>query len=172
MKLETILETQRPVMIAQAFKVLGNLGDAEDCVQIASVKAHKSWNSFRGTCEITTWLYRIVTNTAINIIRSRKKDDILDHIDSVPDAMSTVDVRREVDLYQLRADIAEAMTKLSKPHQAVVTLTLLEGIASGEAGLRLGIPERTVRTQLHYARKQLQKSLSAKRSNDREILSV
>jgi RNA polymerase sigma-70 factor (ECF subfamily) len=55
--------------------MLGNVSDAEDVVQEAYVKAYRGLmaGEFDGRANVSTWLYRIVTNQSIDAMRSRKR---------------------------------------------------------------------------------------------------
>ena len=54
-----------------AFKITGNIQDAEEVAQDAFVKAYRALPGFKGDAKFSTWLYRIVYNTAISRARRR-----------------------------------------------------------------------------------------------------
>lgn len=51
--------------------------DAEDVTQDVFMRAYRSWTSFRGDSEISTWLYRITINLSINFVEQQKKRNLL-----------------------------------------------------------------------------------------------
>jgi RNA polymerase sigma-70 factor (ECF subfamily) len=56
-----------------AFRICGNREEAEEIAQDAFLKAYRSLKYFKMKSSFATWLYRIVYNTAISLVRSRKK---------------------------------------------------------------------------------------------------
>jgi RNA polymerase sigma-70 factor (ECF subfamily) len=56
----------------QAYRILGNWEDAEDVVQDSLLRAFKRLDQFRGTCNFSTWLTRIVINSALMEMRKRR----------------------------------------------------------------------------------------------------
>src|SRR3981189_1820662 len=55
-----------------AFRMTGNEQDAEDVVQESFLRAYRHLGGFEGRADFGTWLYRIVANTAIEMIRVRQ----------------------------------------------------------------------------------------------------
>jgi RNA polymerase sigma-70 factor (ECF subfamily) len=66
---------------------------------------------------------------------------------------------KSIMLSELQNKLNESMLKLSKEHRTVVTLFDIQGLAHAEIAKVMGCTEGTVRSRLHYAHKQLQKSL-------------
>ena len=56
-----------------ALRTLGNREDAEDVTQEAFLKAYRSLDSFRGDSKFSVWLYRIVSNLCLDLLRSRQR---------------------------------------------------------------------------------------------------
>ncbi len=57
-----------------AFRICGNREEAEEIAQDAFIKAYRSLRSFRHKSSFSTWLFRIVYNTSISLVRSKKKE--------------------------------------------------------------------------------------------------
>jgi RNA polymerase sigma-70 factor (ECF subfamily) len=173
MKLETLLETHRPALYRIAIGMLKDHSDAEDAVQQASVAALKASGSFRGSSSLKTWLHRIISNRCLNIIRKRKQLAWDYCINADPDheepkawePLSASDIRREVELNELRLKIDEAMEGLSKNHQQTARRSMLDGIALSTIAVEMGVPAGTVRSRLAYARKHLQEKLKSEKLN-------
>ena len=68
-----IVEVTRGAMYRLAARLTGNLGDAEDALQEAYVDAYRalSQGKWDGRSKVETWLYRIVTNACLDLLRSR-----------------------------------------------------------------------------------------------------
>ena len=81
-----------------AFNHLGNIADAEDAVQESFIKLHRAAKGFTGEAAFTTWLYRILVNTCLDLIRKRRRriqeSPIDDIISGVKPAMSGSSARR------------------------------------------------------------------------------
>jgi RNA polymerase sigma factor (sigma-70 family) len=72
---QRIVDATSARLVRLAARMLGNLSDAEDVVQEAYVKAHRALmtGEFDGRANVSTWLYRIVTNQSIDAMRGRKR---------------------------------------------------------------------------------------------------
>src|SRR5258706_12843550 len=57
-----------------AFHITGNHGDADDVAQDAFIRAFRGLPRFDGQSAFFTWLYRIVVNVALNVVRARKRN--------------------------------------------------------------------------------------------------
>lgn len=66
---------QRVYWIAR--RVLGSHQEADDAVQEAFVRAYMSLKTFRGEANFYTWLYRITTNIALNMLRKKKAKNFI-----------------------------------------------------------------------------------------------
>ena len=66
------------VMYTLALRMLGNAEDAQDVTQDAFVKAYRQLASFDPSFRFFSWLYRIVVNECLNLIRSRHPHETLD----------------------------------------------------------------------------------------------
>jgi RNA polymerase sigma-70 factor (ECF subfamily) len=68
---------------AYAYRMLGGFQDAEDAVQEARLKAWRSLDSYEPHASFRAWMYRIVTNTCLDVLRTRKRR-VLPRDDSGP----------------------------------------------------------------------------------------
>src|SRR5262245_10597446 len=70
---ETLVRVFGGRMLAVARRLVRNDDDAQDVVQSAYLNAFRSVRQFEGHCLISTWLHRIVVNTALMKLRSRRR---------------------------------------------------------------------------------------------------
>ncbi len=138
--------------------MLGNVIDAEDVVQEGYVKAYRALLSgeFDGRANVTTWLYRIVTNQAIDAMRSRKRrpqpTDTAD--ESISDLASA---EQKLAL----AELEDWMSDLPADQKAALVLKAVEGLTSPEIAEVLQCSEGAVEQRLVRARAALRKRSEA-----------
>ena len=68
-----LVDRYKDLAFTIAFRILGKREDAEEVVQDAFVKAFQNLSSFRQKAKFSTWLYRIVYNTAISKKRLKNR---------------------------------------------------------------------------------------------------
>lgn len=162
------------------YKVIYNMtsdhDSTNDLLMETFDKAYRSLSSFKRQASFSTWLTTIAINKAINHAKSAKKrsnDLSLNELDfeegisqDLWDASVTSDPARQMHLQELQIRLNESLQKLSNEHRAVVVLYDIDGHSHAEIAEILGCNENTVRTRLHYAHKQLKKSLEKFTQND------
>ena len=134
-----------------AYKYIGNREDAQDIAQNACIKLGKSLNSFRFDAAFTTWLYRLVINTAKDFIKQRaraqdREKPLYDDVEFTSEALNP-----EATLAQ--RDILQDINNLPAKMRDVVILVCWEGLTHAEAAEILEIKENTVSWRLHEIRK-------------------
>ena len=121
--------------------------DAEDAVQDGFLHAYRALDRFLPDQPFGAWLYRIMANAALDLVRRRKVRDADELTEAV--ALPFHDPG-EADELQMRLN--EAITHLTERQRSVIVLHDVEGFTHGEIGEMLGIPEGTARSDLHHAR--------------------
>src|ERR687895_1323737 len=96
--------------------------DAEDAVQDGFLHAYKALDRFRPDQPFGAWLYRIISNAALDIVRRRKVRDADPISDAVP-----LPFRDPAELGELRARLAEALKVLTDRQRSVLVLHDVEG---------------------------------------------
>jgi RNA polymerase sigma-70 factor (ECF subfamily) len=135
-----------------AWSYLKHSSQAEDATQETFLRLWRAIRTYNGAASLSTWLYTIARNTCLNQIRQDRLWLSLDepavlHLAEanhrhLPDESSTLDMRRLV-------------LQLEEPERQVLILYYLEDRSIEEVSLRLGMPEGTVKSHLHRARKSL-----------------
>jgi RNA polymerase sigma-70 factor (ECF subfamily) len=133
--------------------------DAEDAVQEGFLHAHRALDRFRPDQPFGAWLYRIMANAALDLVRRRKVRDA----DELPDNIA-LPFRDPAESGELRERLRGALLHLTDRQRAVIVLHDVEGFTHGEIGRTLGIPEGTARSDLHHARATLRRLLQNIRS--------
>src|SRR3982751_3549259 len=109
--------------------------DAEDAVQEGFLHAHRALDRFRPDQPFGAWLYRIMANAALDLVRRRKVRDA----DELPDNIA-IPFRDPAESGELRERLQEALTHLTDRQRSVIVLHDAEGFTHGEIGGTLGIP--------------------------------
>lgn len=104
---------------------------------------------------VRSWLFTVARNIVIDDWRSRRSRTEVTTAD-VPDLEGTGDGTDELLLSWV---VAEALTRLSEEHRAVLLACYYRGLSVAEAAGRLGIPEGTVKSRTHYALRALRLAL-------------
>ena len=137
-----------------ARRLLRDDQDAFDVTQDTFVRAFERMDSFGGRSGLGTWLYRIATNEALQLMRRRRTER--DHAPRVLDVKSR-DSRPGAD--ETRLDVREALAQLSDEEQAILALKYDRDLSYGEIGAVLDCPPGTVASRLNRARAQLRRIL-------------
>lgn len=152
------LHDRRAYAVARAIVLTHE--DAEDAVQEGFLHAYRALDRFLPDQPFGAWLYRIMANSALDLVRRRKVRDA----DELTE-MVAMPFRDPGEADELRTRLAEAITHLTERQRSVIVLHDVEGFTHGEIGQMLGIPEGTARSDLHHARATLRGLLRDVRSD-------
>jgi RNA polymerase sigma-70 factor (ECF subfamily) len=170
----TFAEQAMPYMdslYGAALRMTRNQSDAEDLVQETFLKAYRGFGGFTEGTNLKAWLYRILTNTYINIYRAKKRKPDETDLAEVEDLYlyrrlgglegATAGRSAEDELLELftEAEVKDAVEALPENFRLAVLLADVEGFAYKEIAEILDIPIGTVMSRLHRGRKALQKAL-------------
>lgn len=154
---------------AGAFRMTHNHADAEDLVQEVFAKAFRSFRLFQEGTNLKAWLYRILTNTFINIYRKNQRGPIVDPTEQIQDwqmtrAQShTSDGLRSAETEALEhlpnETIAQVMALVPEDFRNAVFLADVEGFSYKEIADIMECPVGTVMSRLHRGRKMLRELL-------------
>jgi RNA polymerase sigma-70 factor (ECF subfamily) len=163
---EELVRSETGHLLAVARRILRNEPDAQDAVQQAFLSAFRALPAFNGTCRLTTWLHRIVSNAALMKLRARaqRPEESIDpllprfqddghHVQQFSDWDVPADVRlfRREAAVQVRA----AIDRLPEAYRTVLLLRDIEEIDTAEVAAMLGVTPNAVKVRLHRARQAL-----------------
>jgi RNA polymerase sigma-70 factor (ECF subfamily) len=152
-------------MLAVARRLLRDDEDARDAVQDAFISALRGFERFEGGAQIATWLHRIVVNTALMRLRTRRRrpevsiDELLptfaaDGHHMVPaDQAPFPDAQAERN--ELQALVRAAVEHLPDGYRAVYLMRDVDELSTEETARALGISANAVKIRLHRARQAL-----------------
>jgi RNA polymerase sigma-70 factor (ECF subfamily) len=167
-----LVERHQRRAFAIALSLVRDENDARELVQDAFLRVYKGLQSFQGTSSFFTWLYRIITNLSIDLIRKpgRQLVDIDENrfeSDEAQEAefplLSKVDGSDPQDVVR-RREIAErlqaALDALPPYHRGVIVMREIEGLSYEEMAEAMGVSKGTIMSRLFHARQKLQKVLA------------
>ena len=140
-----------------ALRMLGDESDAEDATQDAFVQAWRNLDRFRADAAFSTWMYRIVTNRCLNMLRARRRTEPLPEDREAPASRPD---RIAEGRWQLQ-DLTRAIVRLTPEQRAPLVLRELQGCSYEEIAETLDLSISAVKSRLHRARLEL---LAAMRS--------
>jgi RNA polymerase sigma-70 factor (ECF subfamily) len=141
-----------------ACRICGNREEAEEITQDSFLKAYRSLGSFKMQSSFATWFYRIVYNTSISYIRTRKKG-ILSLEDFPADATDFISAsysEEEADNEYRTALINFAFQKLREEDRGLITLYYHEEMSTDEIAEVTGISKSNLKVKLFRARQKMQ----------------
>lgn len=152
-----------------ALRMSGSREDALDISQEAFLKAYRSLRSFRGESKFSVWLYRIVSNTALDYLRTRARraaDSLSVEDESGESAeLAIADESQSPETLLERKLTREALQRglnsLPEDQRKILLLREIEGFSYEEIGKILSIESGTVKSRIFRARKKLCEFLAA-----------
>lgn len=168
--LERAVREHGAAMLSVARRLLINEDDARECIQEAYLLAFVKINSFEGRSAFRTWLHRIVVNSALGILRSRKQhntqsiDDLLPVFDSdgcriEPTWQFNEPLLKILERNEVRDLVHRSIQKLPDKYRIVLMLRDIEGYDTDEVATLLETNTGAIKTRLHRARAALKKQL-------------
>ncbi|HXW05337.1 MAG TPA: sigma-70 family RNA polymerase sigma factor [Vicinamibacterales bacterium] len=169
---EELVRAHGSRLLAVARRMLRNEEDAKDAVQQAFLSAFKALPQFNGQSRISTWLHRIVVNTALMRMRTRSRrpeesiEDLLPrylddghHVETWMEWSASVDTLLEQ--HETRRRVREAIDRLPESYRVVLLLRDIEELDTAEAARALGLSANAVKIRLHRARQALASLLAS-----------
>lgn len=146
---EAIVRRYQRGLFNVALRMLGNYEDARDATQTAFIKAYEHLDTFDPEQRFFTWLYRILKNECLNVIRARR-----------PTTTVSMDLPAghggdPVEQRERQQAIQSALLTLSTDYREVVVLRHFTDLSYEEIAVALGIPATKVKSRLYSARQQL-----------------
>ena len=146
--------TYRHEVARNLHRVLGpGRGDLDDVLQEVFIEVFKSIPRFRGDSKISTWLYRVCVNVALQRLRKRRRLAEVQTPDG-PELRDDANPQRSLEARERMAEVYRILDDLAPKKRVVFILHEIEGREPKEIAGIVGAPVLTVRTRLHYARKE------------------
>ena len=161
-----LVERHSQKMFRLAFRLTGNETDAEDVVQESFLKAYRNLAGFDDRAAFNTWLYRIASNQALDLLRARqvRRAQSLSGDESAvgePAQIAGDDPSPERLAFssQIQARVAQAMEELSPQERTAFTLRHYEGQTIEEISGCLKINNNAAKHSIFRAVQKLRRAL-------------
>lgn len=156
------VDTYQDMALTIAYRICGNTQDAEDIVQNAFIKAFRNIHTFRQKSKFSTWLYRIVYNTAISETRTSVFNTVLVDYkhENIDGSFSDFDTMDRIENEERILLVKKAMEIIPKDESLLLTLFYLEDNSVKDISIIMGLTESNVKVRLHRARNRLKELLS------------
>ena len=152
-----LVEKHKEMVFTIALKIVHNREDAEEIAQDAFVKAYQSLSGFKYEAKFSTWLYRIVYNSAISKVRKKKlelsplDDSTINNYseDKFGNDLLLID---EPDQYEL---LHKALQSLPEEENVIISLFYQNDHSIEDISTITGLTVANVKVKLHRIRKKL-----------------
>lgn len=134
---------------------------AEDVTQEAFLAAWRALPEFRGDCRFSTWLYRLVSNAAIDCLRREKKHRDTGDVDDLELPDGGPSPQEQAERSDTRDAVRRALDRLSPEHRQVLLLRFMQELDYGEIARALNVSEGTVKSRINRAKSKLREVLTA-----------
>jgi RNA polymerase sigma-70 factor (ECF subfamily) len=172
---DALVRQHDQAVLRLALHLTGSEQDAQDIHQEAFLKAYRSIGNFRFECSFYTWIYRIVTNLCLDLMRRRKSrreeqavlidstGGEMDLLVNVSDDRASANPDRELERKVLSRQIRAALEKLTPRERMVFELKHFQGLRLRTIGEMLNTTEETAKNTLFRATKKLRANLAGAR---------
>lgn len=164
---KTLVETYQDMVFNTAIGIVQNAEDAEDVAQEVFIRIFRSIHSFKGESKLSTWIYRITTSCALDLIRSRKSKKRFaflqrlfgagnEPIYEVPDFYHP---GVAMDQKENASKLFKAISQLPENQKVAFTLHKLEDLSYQEISEVMQTSISAVESLMHRAKQNLRKIL-------------
>ena len=167
--LDKLLRSHYDMIFSICRKLTGNENDANDAVQESLISIARGLPSFRRTSKLSTWIYRITTNAALDELRKQKRRPIpVDEVDYLPNETNF----QLEDAVVSSLDIKAALDRLPEEFRIPIVLREQLGMNYSEISSILDIPTGTVKSRIARARLKLKDDLLGNKSKVNPVIEV
>jgi RNA polymerase sigma-70 factor (ECF subfamily) len=146
----SLVERYHGPLYRLAARMLGNSEDAKDATQDAFVSAYEHLASYDPRHRFFSWIYRILVNDCLNVLRARRPVETLDPLLAGDD-----DPFSRVESGEMRDRVRTALLRLTDEQREVILLRHFAELSYREIADATDVPEKTVKSRLFAARQRL-----------------
>ncbi len=168
---ERLVHSYDQQVLRLAYNLLRSQEDARDIYQEAFLRVHRNLHNFRFDCSFHTWLYRIVTNLCLDLLRKRKvrreepsviateDGGLKDRASEVAERAAASDPQRQLMSRQLQDRISSVLDGLTPRERAVFEMRHHQGMRLRAIGEVLGTTEEAAKNCLFRATQKMRVAL-------------
>lgn len=138
-----------------AYSYMRNEDDALDVVQESAYRAIRDCGKVKNKDYLSTWIYRIVVNTALDLLRKKKKETLTEELPEIP----------VEDQYQ-ETELRTILNQLDHKSKTIIILRYFEDLKLEDIADILGDNLNTVKARLYRSLKKLRLKLEAEHYKD------
>ena len=135
----------RDRVLRLAYRFTANHADAQDVLQETFAYLYRKFPGFCLSASMTTFLYPVVRNLSLEMIRKRRAAASADVLEEMPGFSAAADAQSS------RSDLAAVMANLSPQHREAVLLRFVDDLTIDEIAAATNVPPGTVKSRLHHA---------------------
>jgi RNA polymerase sigma factor (sigma-70 family) len=154
-----LVDKYKDMAVNLAFNILSNREDAEEVAQDAFIKTYHALQAFKGDSRFSTWIYRIIINTALNKkklknFRFVEIENTIEETDNHSNNILSMEISAEQ-----KKHIQVALQKLNANERICLTMYYLDELTTEEIHQVTGISISNIKVLLYRGRKHLSESL-------------
>jgi RNA polymerase sigma-70 factor, ECF subfamily len=153
---EVLLQRYQVKVFRLVLSIVGNSSSAEEVTQDSFLKIWQALSGYDGRASLSTWIYTIARNTGISHLRAEFYRKTLS-LEEAPEPFA------KAEPVLSRIEIEGLLTSLPDEQREVIVLFYLQERSIEEVAVMLDLPEGTVKSHLHRARKAMASKLEVKR---------
>ena len=168
--LKALYEKHKVLVYRTALAITHDRAAAEDILQDCFLKVYTHIDRLDGSLPLSPWLHRVTVNLSYNWANKRRRwlkpfEDVIDHLAAGPRPSPESILERG----EMQCVIQKAIASLRFKHRVVIVLFYLNGFSLDEIAYILDCPVGTVKSRLHYARRNLRRKLERDRRLSPEV---
>jgi len=155
-----LVDKYKDMVFTLAFRILKNRENAEEVAQDSFVKVYQNIKKFKSKSKFSTWLYRIVYNTAISRVRVKQKPTMsIDEQNYFEIEDEKQNVIKNFDIENNKMILQRLLNKLDESDRALITLYYLDECKISEIAEITGQNNSNIKVKLHRTRKKMKEEL-------------
>ncbi|MBN1135375.1 MAG: RNA polymerase sigma factor [Anaerolineae bacterium] len=157
---EALYDSYRGQVFRTALAITRDRAAAEDILQECFIRLHRCLDSLDESQSLAPWLYRVTVNLCYSWVARQRRwlhplEEALEWLGTLPQPSPVQLVERQ----EVRAAIEQAIGGLGMDQRVTLVLYYLNGLSVGEIATVMRCPQGTVKSRLHYGRKNVRRRL-------------
>lgn len=142
-------------------KIVVRHQDADDVLQEVFIKVWRKLHTFKGQAALSTWLYRIATNEALNFLNREKRKSLISGEDVTKMLMNKLDTDPYFSGSDIDKKLHKAVLKLPEQQRLVFNMKYFDDMKYEDIAKILGKSEGALKASYHHAVKKIKEALRA-----------